>query len=211
MPSTRAASLPALLALTALVASCATTKMDAQWSNPEFAGKSLRGATVLVVCQARDFTTQAVCEDQAASQLESRGIKTVKFAALSPNAPPAPDVVEAAAKRADARAVYRSSISTYTPAVSSTPTIGIGVGGGGGSGGYGGGYRGGSVGGGITLPVGGGTPNEAFASDTAIVDLASGKLMWSGRAASPGGSDTTSQLADLTRVTFEALSGTGLL
>jgi hypothetical protein len=203
MPSTRTASLPVLLALTVFVASCATTKMDAQWSNPEFAGKSLRGATVLVVCQARDFTTQAVCEDLAASRLEARGIKTVKFAALSPNAPPAPDVVEAAAKRADARAVYRSSISTYTPAVSSTPTIGIGVGGVGGSGGYGGGYRGGSV--------GGGTPNEAFASDTAIVDVATGKLVWSGRATSPGGSDTASQLADLTRVTFEALSDTGLL
>jgi hypothetical protein len=81
----------------------------------------------------------------------------------------------------------------------------------GGSGSYGGGYRGGSVGGGITLPVGGGTPNEAFASDTAIVDVVTGKLVWSGRATSPGGSDTTSQLADLTRVTFEALSGTGLL
>ena len=211
MMSNRAACLPILLALTVVVAACATTKMDAQWSNPEFAGTSLRGATVLVVCQARDFTTQAVCEDQAASQLEAKGVKTVKFAALSPNAPPAPDVVEAAAKRANARAVYRSSISTFTPAVSSTPTIGIGIGGGGGSGRDGGGYRGGSVGGGITLPVGGGAPNEAFAADTAIVDATTGKLMWSGRATSPGGSDTTSQLADLTRVTFEALSGTGLL
>ncbi|MGE5713704.1 MAG: hypothetical protein ACM32F_07490, partial [Betaproteobacteria bacterium] len=96
MLSTRAACRPVLLALTIFVAACATTKMDAQWSNPEFAGTSLRGATVLVVCQARDFTTQAVCEDQAASQLEAKGVKTVKFAALSPNAPPAPDVVEAA-------------------------------------------------------------------------------------------------------------------
>ncbi len=110
----------------------------------------------------------------------------MKFAALSPNAPPVPDVVEAAAKRADARAVYRSSISTYTPAVSSTPTIGIGVGGVGGSGSYGGGYRGGSVGGGITLPVGGGTPNEAFASDTAIVDVATGKLDVVGPLNQPG-------------------------
>lgn len=201
----------ALLVVAALTAACATTKMDAQWSNPEFAGKSLRGANVLVVCQARDFTTQAVCEDQAAAQLEARGIKTLKFAILSPSAPPAPEVVEAAAKRAGAVAVYRSSLSTIAPAVSSMPTIGIGVGGFGGGYGGGGGYRGGSVGGGITLPVGGDTPNEAFASDTAIVDVASGKVMWSGRAASPGGSDTTSQLADLTRVTFEALSGTGLI
>jgi hypothetical protein len=201
----------ALLLAAGLTAACATTKMDAQWSNPEFAGKSLRGATVLVVCQARDFTTQAVCEDQAAAQLESRGIKTLKFAVVSPNAPPAPEVVETTAKRANAAAVYRSSLSTYTPAVSSGPTIGIGVGGFGGSYGGGGGYRGGGVGGGVTLPVGGGTVNEAFASDTAIIDVVTGKLMWSGRATSPSGSDTTSQLADLTRVTFESLSSTGLI
>ena len=63
----------------------------------------------------------------------------------------------------------------------------------------------------ITLPVGGGTTNEAFASDTAIVDVATGKLMWSGRADQPERFGHQSQLADLTRVTFEALSGTGLI
>ena len=186
--------------------------MDAQWSNPEFAGKALRGATVLVVCQARDFTTQAVCEDQAAApargarhqdaEVRRRESRTrLRFPTWWKRRRSAPTPWPSTAVR----------ISTYTPAVNSRPTIGIGVGGVGGSGGYGGGYRGGSVGGGITLPVGGGATSEAFASDTAIVDVATGKLMWSGRAASPSGSDTMSQLADLTRVTFEALSGTGLI
>ena len=90
MSPSRAACRPVLLAATVFVASCATTKMDAQWSNPEFAGKSLRGATVLVVCQARDFTTQAVCEDQAASQLEARGIKTVTVCSTEPECPARP-------------------------------------------------------------------------------------------------------------------------
>ncbi len=203
--------LSALALVACTLAACATTKMDAQWSNPEFAGKSLRGQSMLVVCQSRDFTTQAVCEDQAASQLETRGIKTVKFAVVSPGAPPVPEAVEAAAKRADVRAVYRTAVSTYMPAVNSGPTIGIGVGGFGGSGGYGGGYRGGGVGGGVSFPVGGGAVSEAYASDTSIIDVSTGKLMWSGRATGPTGSDTTSQLADLTRVTFEALAGSGLI
>jgi hypothetical protein len=52
--------------------------------------------------------------------------------------------------------------------------------------------------------------NEAYASDSAIVDVASGKLAWSGRATSPSGDDVTTQLTELTRVTFEALSSAQL-
>ena len=185
-----------------LLAACATTKMDAQWSNPEFKGVSLRDQVVMVACQARDFTTQAVCEDQAATQLAARGAKPMKFSLASTGAPPANEAIEAAAKRANARAVFRSSLSTFMPAVSSGPTIGIGVGGGG--------YHGGAAGG-ISLPVGGGTVTEAYAADTAIVDTATGKLIWTGRATTPTGSDTTAQLADLARVTIEALQAAGLL
>lgn len=184
-----------------LLAACATTKMDAQWSNPEFK-VSLRNQTVLVVCQARDFTTQAVCEDQIATQIAARGANPVKFAVVSQGAPPANDAVEAAAKRANARLIYRSSLSTFMPAVSPSPTIGIGVGGGG--------YRGGAAGG-ISLPVGGGTVTEAYAADTTIVDVATGKMVWTGRATTPTGSDTTGQLTELARVTVEALQSGGLI
>jgi hypothetical protein len=176
--------------------------MDAQWSNPEFKGANLRGQTVMVACQARDFTVQAVCEDQIAAQLIARGAKPVNFAVANPGVQPVNEAVDAAAKRANARTVFRTTLSTSIPTVSPGPTIGIGVGGGS--------YRGGAAGG-ISLPVGGGTVSEAFAADTAIVDVATGKLMWSGRATGPTGSDTTAQLSDLTRVTFEALQAAGLL
>jgi hypothetical protein len=185
-----------------VLAACATTKMDAQWSNPEFRSVNLRGQTVLVACQARDFTVQAVCEDQIAAQLITRGAKPVNFAVVSPGAPPVNEAVDAAAKKANARVVFRTTLSTSIPTVSPGPTIGIGVGGGG--------YRGGAAGG-ISLPIGGGTVSEAYAADTAIVDVATGKLMWSGRATGPTGSDTTSQLSDLTRVTFESLQTAGML
>ena len=176
--------------------------MDAQWSNPEFRSVKLRDQTVMVACQARDFTVQAVCEDQIAAQLITRGAKPVKFAVVNPGAPPVNEAVDAAAKKANARAVFRTTLSTSIPTVSPGPTIGIGVGGGG--------YRGGAAGG-ISMPIGGGTVSEAYAADTAIVDVATGKLMWSGRATGPTGSDTTSQLSDLTRVTFESLQSAGLL
>ena len=60
------------------------------------------------------------------------------------------------------------------------------------------------------MPVGGSTISEAYAADTAIVDVASGKLMWTGRATSPTGGDVTTQLTDLNRVMFDSLSGSGL-
>jgi hypothetical protein len=185
-----------------VLAACATTKMDAQWSNPEFRGANLRGQTVMVACQARDFTVQAVCEDQIAAQLITRGAMPLKFAVVNPGAPPVNEAVDAAAKKANARAVFRTTLSTSIPTVSPGPTIGFGVGGGG--------YRGGAAGG-ISVPIGGGTVSEAYAADTAIVDVSTGKLMWSGRATGPTGSDTTSQLTELTRVTFESLQTAGVL
>lgn len=196
-----------LAAFCALIVACATTKMDVQWSNPDFKGTSLRGQTVVVACQARDFTTQAVCEQQVANLLAARGVKPVQYASVSEGAPPADDAIAKAAKQTNARAVFRSSLTTFMPAVSPAPTIGIGIGGGsfGGGGGYG------AAGGGISMPVGGGTVTEAWAADTAIVDVASGKPVWTGRATTPTGSDTTAQLADLARVTVEALQNNGLL
>lgn len=194
--------LPVLAPISAiLLSACATTKMEAQWSNPEFRDAKLRDQVVLVACQARDFTVQAVCEDQIASQLAARGVKPTKFAVANTGTAPTNEAIDAAAKRANARAVYRTTLATSIPTVSPGPTIGIGVGGGG--------YRGGAAGG-ISMPIGGSTVSEAYAADTAIVDVATGKLMWSGRATSPTGGDVTSQLSELTRVMFESLSGSGL-
>jgi len=194
--------LPVLAPISAiLLSACASTKMEAQWSNPEFRNAKLRDQSVLVACQARDFTVQAVCEDQIASQLAARGVKPIKFAVANTGTAPTNEAIDAAAKRANARAVYRTTLSTSIPTVSPGPTIGIGVGGGG--------YRGGAAGG-ISMPIGGSTVSEAYAADTAIVDVATGKLMWSGRATSPTGGDVTSQLSELTRVMFESLSGSGL-
>ena len=57
----------------ALLAGCATTQVNVQWTEPEFKGRSLRGEKVLVVCDAPDVATQRVCQEQLASQLRSAG------------------------------------------------------------------------------------------------------------------------------------------
>jgi hypothetical protein len=206
MRQARIISCTLIAGLTALLAACATTKLEAQWSNPEFKGAKLRGQTVLVACQARDFTVQAVCEDQFASQLAARGAKPVTFVSGNTGVSPTNEAIEAAAKRANAREVVRTTLSTSIPTVTPGPTIGFGIGGGsfGGGGGYGG------AGAGVSMPIGGNTVSEAYAADTAIIDVASGKLMWSGRATSPTGGDVTAQLTSLTGVLFESLSTSGL-
>jgi len=74
----RAASgLPALLfALASLVGGCATTQVDAVWSRPEYAGRSIPGK-MLVVGVTRDETVRRLYEDTMAAQLRARGVAAV--------------------------------------------------------------------------------------------------------------------------------------
>ncbi len=74
----------------AALSACATTRMDAQWTNPEYQGRNVRGASVLVACEAPDLTVQRICEDQLAAAVSARGCKGhFEFAAIS-GGPPRP-------------------------------------------------------------------------------------------------------------------------
>lgn len=193
-----------------LLSACATTRMDAQWTNPEYQGRNVRGASVLVACEAPDLTVQRICEDQLAAAVSSRGAKATLNSQLSPAAgAPATgnDPYVAAAKRVGARAIVRMTLNSGMPvAVDSGPSIGIGVGGGSG------GYRGGSFGGiGIGFPIGGARVSQAFGAETALIDPANGATMWSGRASSSTSQGVTEQVSELAQTTITALQGTGLL
>ena len=69
----------AMLALVALVTicGCASTTLDAQWRDPQVPGNYLRGARVLVTCEAGDLTLKKICEDQLVAELTARGATTV--------------------------------------------------------------------------------------------------------------------------------------
>ncbi len=172
--------------------------------------RNVRGASVLVACEAPDLTVQRICEDQLAAAVSSRGAKATLNSQLSPaGAPPAGnDPYVAAAKRVGARAIVRMTLSSGQPvAVDSGPSIGIGVGGG--SGGYRSGGFGGSVG--IGFPIGGARVSQAFGAETALIDPSNGATMWSGRASSSTAQNVTEQVTELAQTTIGALQGTGLL
>ncbi len=195
--------------LTALgLAGCATTQLDAQWANPDYAGRNLRGAPVLVVCEAQEPTLQRICEDQVAGQIATLGGTPTRHSQVAdPSAPPGGgnDPYLAAARRIGARAIVRTTLTpTAAVATQSGPTIGIGVGGGSG------GWHGGGFGmGGISFPVGGTRVSNTWSSETAMIDPANGAIMWSARASSAATQDVTTQIAELAKTAAGGIKQAG--
>lgn len=188
-----------------LLAACATTRMDAQWTNPDYQGRKVAGGSVLVACEAQDLTLQRICEDQLAAAVSARGAKATLNSQLSNAAsPPAGnDPYLAAAKRVGARAIVRMTLNSgQAVAVDSGPSIGLGVGGGGGR--VGGGL-------GIGFPLGGSRVSQAYGAETALIDSATGATMWSGRASSSTAQSPTQQITELAQTTIESLQSSGLL
>ena len=68
---------PARMAASAtllMLSACASgPQLDAQWRDPNLAGGFLRGARVLVACDAAEVVIRQVCQDQLASEVVSRG------------------------------------------------------------------------------------------------------------------------------------------
>lgn len=191
----------ALLALSA----CASTQIDAQWANPDYAGRSLRGSLVLVACEAQDATLQRICEDQVAAQISAMGGSARTSYSLDASARGAPagtDPNVAAARQLGARAIVRTTLTTgAVVAAPAGPSIGIGVGGGGGRvGGFGG----------ISFPIGGTAVSNAYASETVVIDPASGAIMWSARASAPASQDASGQVAELAKTAAGAMKQAGL-
>jgi hypothetical protein len=187
-----------------LLSACATTRMDAQWINPDYQGRNVRGASVLVACEAQDLTLQRICEDQLAAAVSARGAKPTLNSQLTAASPAAGnDPYVAAAKRAGARAIVRMTLISGQPvAVDTGPSVGIGVGGG--SGRFG-------AGGGFSFPIGGARVSQAYGAETALIDPSNGATMWSGRASSSTAQNVTGQITELAQTTIEALQGAGLL
>jgi hypothetical protein len=195
-------------------AGCATpsTQLGAQYVAPNLPPQALRGATVLVVCDAAETAIRMICEAQFSAQLLALGARPVTDARIANPAPgreaPAGAYI-AAAQAADAHAVFSATLAPDYTVVSSGPTFSFGIGGIGGSGGY----RGGSaVGGGVgvTVPAGPPTATSGLSAIGSIVDVASGNVMWSAKAVVPPASDPTAMVADAARVLAGAARTAGL-
>jgi len=192
-----------------MMAGCATTQVVVQWSDPEFVGRTLRGEKVLVICDAPDVVLRQVCQDQVAAQLQASGALPVisPDAGLTVGPPPANDRTLAAARAAGARAILGSTIGPDVTVVSPGSNIGIGVGVGGYGGSGGGSVMGGTVG--IGFPIGGGQAMTGYAANLVLTDVATVRMMWTGKVTTPASQNLNVQMGELARVGVEAARAAG--
>jgi hypothetical protein len=203
--------LAAVLGLLSL-SGCASTQLGAQYVDPQFHQQALRGAIILVVCEAPDLAIKLICENQISSQLMQLGAKPLTDSTLvnpAPSHEPPASYYLPAARAAGARAVFGTTLTPDYGQAKPMSLFSIGVGGWGGSGGY---YGGSSVGGGVgvTMPVGAAQGAPGLAAVGSIIDVASGRVMWTAKATTSPAADAATQVAEVTKALAEAARQTGL-
>lgn len=207
------ALLPALATCAALAAGCATTRVNNEWRDPALAGPAIKGDRVLVACRGFDETMRRVCEEEWGRQLAAAGAQPVLSYAqpdFPVNAGDLSPEMRDAAVRVKAVTIVSTTVqmSGGTTSWGYGPQVGVGVGATGGSGGGSFGFGGVS----ISLPIGGAVPQgPSLGYATSVVEVANGRLAWSANATTPSSGDQRAQLADLTRVTFDAMRKAGLI
>lgn len=205
---------PAIVASLLVAGGCATptTRLGAQYVDPQAPRQVLRGAAVLVVCEAGEPAIKLICESQISGQLARLGARPVTDSSLvnpTPGREPPAGQYLAAAQAAGARAVFSATLTPDDSMAVSAPTLSIGIGGFGGSGGY----RGGSgIGGGVgvTLPAGSGAPSSGLAAIGSLIDVPGGRVMWTAKATTPPGADASALVAEAARVLAGSAQQSGL-
>jgi len=188
----------------ALLAACSSTpQLDAQWSDPSLAPGALRGARVLVACDAFEVVIRQVCQDQLAGQVVARGATPVF---VDPSFPIVTDrSIDAqllpAARDAGARAMLVMAVAVAVQDVSQPFQIGIGGFGFGGSG---------SAGVDVSAPVGGGRVTSGYSANGRVTDVPTGRLVWTAKATAPPSSDLNAQMSDLSKTVLDAAGKAGL-
>lgn len=195
-----------------LLVACATARIESEWKSPDHAARSLKGASVLVMCTAGDESLRRICEDQWATRLSASGVKPLRayeIAAFPAGEQATPDAVQRVARANGATTVASTKVvPTYYGAANSGTQVGVGVGGVGGSGG---GISFGGIG--ISIPIGGGSsaPESIVSASTTLVEVASNALTWSANATAPGTQSIPDKVGALTEVLIEAMRKAGML
>jgi hypothetical protein len=63
------------LGLLSLLSGCAQTQLGAQYTDPQLPPQTLRGAAILVVCEATEPAIKLICESQISGQLTQLGAR----------------------------------------------------------------------------------------------------------------------------------------
>ena len=200
------ASIATIAALSALAA-CATSKVDAEWTDPALRGQvtSFRGANVLVACEAPDVAVRNICQDRLAAEVRARGATPVFVApdtVLTRDRALDQQLLGGAAK-AGARAVL---VVSLTPVASERdgPSLSFGIGGFGlgSSSAVGGGV-------GVTTPVGEGRVVTGYAANGRLTDVATGRLVWTASRAAPPSKDLDAQFGTLSAAVLDSATRAG--
>jgi len=190
-----------------LVASCASTKIPAQWSDPAFANQALRGAKVLVVCEAEEPAIQRICQDEVAARMSATGVVPVTVSPLQEPVSGRPDGAFGAAREMDAKAVFVAKVTREASVIGSSARIGVGVGT---SVGWGSGTV---VGGGVgsSAPIGSTRVDNAYGASMVLTDIATGRMMWTMKATTPASQNVDAQIRELAKVGVEEAQKAGML
>lgn len=199
----RRAFATASLAAVALFSGCASPQLDARWRDPGLSGGFLRGARVLVACDAAEVVIRQICQDRLANEVTARGATPVF---VPPGTAIATDrSVDAqllpAARSAGAQALMVMTIAVAVNDVSQGFSVGIG--------GFGIGRNSG-VGLGVDAPIGGGRVTSGYSANGRVTDVASNRLVWTAKATSPASSDVEAQMTELSRLVVDAAQKDGL-
>ena len=194
-----------LFALAGLaLAGCASgPQLDAQWSDPQAGPGYLRGARILVACDAAELVVRQICQDQLAGEVVARGATPVfvgpGFAIATDRA--LDGQLLPAARDAGAKAVMVMTVAVAVSDVSQGVSIGIG--------GFGFGRNSGA-GVGVSAPIGGGRVTSGYSANGRVTDVASGRLFWTAKATASPSSDINAQMGDLSKSVLGAADKAGL-
>ena len=199
----------AALAAVLLLGGCASTQMGVQYLDPQTPKQALRGAAVLVVCEAPETAIRLICEGEMTAQLTQLGAKPLtdpKLVGLMSGRAPTPDQYLPAAESAGAQALFSVTLAPdfWRPSPMSAVSFGIGAWGGSG------GFSGGSAGVGVNMPVGGSAGGSGFAASGSLLDVASGRVVWSASATTTRSGDASGQIGELVRTLTAAVREAGL-
>jgi hypothetical protein len=186
------------------LAGCASTPttLDAQWVNPQYAGKrSVRN--VMVMSAVRDSTNRRIFEDRMVAALEAAGVKAVQsYKFLPEDGPVAEERLRGVLRQAGVshamvtRIINVSTQVNVSPGMVMGPGWGPGWGWGGGWGpGWGGfaGYHNAMWATTIPPQV---TTTQNVHADTRVFDAADAAVLWSAATTTATGYNTVTQLID---------------
>jgi hypothetical protein len=198
------ATVCAVALCTVTVAGCSSNPVQAEWKDPAFAGHSLRGAKVLVVCDAADLPIKRVCEEQMSAQVQTAGAIPVTAPEITSggNADAHNEKIAAAARNASAKAILLATVAPDTTVVNPGPSVGIGVGGFGGFGGWRSGGIGTGVG--VSVPVGAARTTTGYAANMVLKDTDSGRVIWTSKVSAPASQDINMQMNTIAKAGVEA-------